>query len=256
MKPQLQERQDEISPVAVSPFRHTSRISFTLSNICNMAAMHPKCPANLEMKHKQILPAKVVLESAKIALENGFKGTFAFHTYNEPTHDPRLCLFVHQIQQLALQFDSQFAPKDLDFFLLTNGFYLTDIICAELFETGFTSIQVSAYGKKEYDRLVAVSADPRYTVVQQSLDMRMDLYESPYIDLAKPCHAPLNEIIVHADGSVGLCCLDWKKKHVFGNLNTESLADIVTKPEMLAVYDKLSSGCRNLDMCRRCNWSR
>ena len=95
-------------------FRRTKRISFELSNICNLADLHKRCPLH-QYQERHILPAEIVYQVLDCCKAYDFQGVFAFHQYNEPGVDPRLFMFMNRIKQLL--------PK-AKMFLLTNGWYL------------------------------------------------------------------------------------------------------------------------------------
>jgi len=64
--------------------------------------------------------------------------------------------------------------------------------------------------------------------------------------------APLNDILINSEGNVGLCCYDWPNTHVFGDLRKSTLADILVSEKFKEVYNRLSTGDRFLDICKKC----
>jgi radical SAM protein with 4Fe4S-binding SPASM domain len=40
------------------------------------------------------------------------------------------------------------------------------------------------------------------------------------------CPLPFYTLVVHSDGAVGICCVDWAKQTIVGNLTKESLTDV------------------------------
>ena len=114
-------------------FEHTSRISIELSNLCNYARIHKKCPLNL-VETPVILPAKIVFDVLETLERYNFQGIIAFHTYNEPLIDPRLFQFI--------EFARKACPHS-DIFILTNGYYLTQTLADELVDSGVSKIIIS-----------------------------------------------------------------------------------------------------------------
>lgn len=75
------------------PFKFTKRVSIELSNLCNYASIHKKCPIN-KIKSPIILSSKIVYSIFNTLKKFSFSGQIAFHTYNEPLIDPRLFKFI------------------------------------------------------------------------------------------------------------------------------------------------------------------
>lgn len=44
--------------------------------------------------------------------------------------------------------------------------------------------------------------------------------------LKEVCPLPFYTLVVHSDGAVGICCVDWAKQTIIGNLNQETLSDV------------------------------
>jgi radical SAM protein with 4Fe4S-binding SPASM domain len=229
------------------PLKNTKRISIELSNLCNYAFIHKKCPVNLE-NEKKILPSKIVLHVIDTLEKLNFAGIIAFHTYNEQMIDPRLFKFIEYTRNKC---------KQCDIFISTNGYYLNQTIANELIEIGVTSIHVSAYTPNEYKRLSSIKVNIPYNVEKMILmDEVLSLYQAPFINLSLSCNAPLEEIIITREGFISLCCRDWQRRYNFGNLNDHNFEEIIRNGILQAVYKKLNSGNRFLDICKRCNWQR
>ncbi len=233
-------------------FKNTTRISIELSNLCNYSKVHKKCPLHLH-KEPRILPEKIFLQIIKTCKEYDFKGGIAFHCYNEPGIDPRLMMFI-KITREAL-------PK-ATIFIMTNGFYFDENLAEEYQKNGVDMLIISAYSPKEEQRFKDIklrSKIPHFSIsklYQIKLDDRLTIYEREKIDCTKPCHAPLDEVIITNEGKVSLCCLEWKREHCFGNLHKQSMADILNSEKVQRTYKNLLSGKRTLDICKRCNCAR
>jgi MoaA/NifB/PqqE/SkfB family radical SAM enzyme len=230
----------------VNLLEHTSRVSFELSNRCNYAHVHKHCPLYLKRNDPPvILMTGLILEVIEYLDKNRFKGSISFHTYNEPLMDPRPFILL----LFALE-------RRLNVMILTNGYYLNQDIAEDLKDSGTTELIVSAYSDAEEERLKKIKVDIPYKVVRRKLDDRLDMYTKPEVKCNKPCGAPLNEIIIGCDGKVRLCCLDWDSKYTFGNLYEKPLEEILKDPCLQGMYGLLSSGKRDLDICKRCGSSR
>jgi hypothetical protein len=232
--------------VAGPLIRQVQRVSFQLSNLCNYASVHPRCPLHGQTA-KQVLPARVVRNTIDELAAVGFNGVIAFHIYNEPLIDPRLFSFIEYSRRVC---------PGARVLILTNGFYLTQTIADELAALGIWNLAVSAYSQSEYDRLARLQVKVPYKVFLALLDGRLDQYDRPPMDLNKPCMAPVRDLSIGPDGRVILCCLDWKSQHSFGNLLSDTLSSILSKETIRTVYRDLLHGNRSLHLCRRCDWIR
>jgi len=226
--------------------KRTSRFSIELSNLCNLSVFHKKCPLH-GVKVPKILSEKIVYRVLDVCQKYNFEGTIAYHTYNEPGIDPRLMLFIGKTRERL--------PK-AEIMLQTNGFYLDQNLAEEYVNHGTNVIRVSAYTESEYERLKKIQLSIPYKVSPIILDERLQQDIRPELNCTKPCYAPLNEIIVTHQGDISLCCLDWKREHVFGNLYTQELEDILMTEKFQLTYKNLSKGIRFLPICRKCNWAR
>jgi cyclic pyranopterin phosphate synthase len=236
-------------PWGEGPFRRTKRISFELSNICNLSHEHKRCPLNLKPE-TQILPASVINSVLETCRRHQFEGVFAFHLYNEPGIDPRLALFLHRIKSVL--------PAARTF-VLTNGWYLTQSLAEELVGHGLDYLVISAYTPAEWERLRQIRLPIPVQVNKQTLDDRLTWYQQELlapVSAGRPCYCPVYEICITCRGEVALCPYDWQRRHIFGDLNNESLEDVLARPDIWRVYEELSAGRRELEICRACKTTR
>jgi hypothetical protein len=126
----------------------------------------------------------------------------------------------------------------------------------ELAEAGVSSIFVSGYFKSEYERISRLSSAIPIEVQMMPLDNRLQMYTGPEKHCKNPCHAPLNEIMVVREGRLSLCCLDWRRDYLFGDLHHQTFEEVLRSGELHGVYERLSQGDRYLELCKRCDWSR
>jgi len=225
-------------------------IYFELSNICNYAYMHKKCPL-YNATEKIILSTKIIKKIIKELECINYSGYIAFHNYNEPLIDPRLFYLTKYIKSILV---------NAKIGLLTNGFYLTQDLTDELYEYGIDVIGISLYSKEEEERLCQIQFRhikvSFYDLYSNGLDNRKKIYEREHINSTLPCYSLLSEIVIRCTGDVDLCCQDWDFRHIFGNLKNTSLEEILSTAEVQVLRRDLKQGRRYLDLCRRCNWQR
>lgn len=69
------------------------------------------------------------------------------------------------------------------------------------------------------------------------------------------CYALRDQIGVLCDGSVVPCCLDKEGDLVLGDLNTQTLEEILESPRARSIYDGFSARRANEPLCRRCGFA-
>ena len=68
-----------------------------------------------------------------------------------------------------------------------------------------------------------------------------------------PCIALWGTLCIHANGEVGLCCMDTTNSILLGNVNTQSIAEIWSGAPMEEIREKHLSGRRNeIPICDGC----
>lgn len=226
---------------------YTKRVSFELSNQCNLARVHKECPLNLESDVKT-LPTEVIMDVLETLEKHKFKGTIAWHTYNEPLSDPRLTSLISTARCLC--------PK-AEQYLSTNGTKLTQKKLDELVAAGLTRIHISAYNERIFDRASDLDFPIKHSVEEGKLIKdHLQIYDQPEKNSDVPCQAPLGEIIVSRDANILLCCREWQRRHTFGDLTKQSFEDLLRSGILHKTHKRLSAGDRYLYLCKRCNWSR
>ena len=69
----------------------------------------------------------------------------------------------------------------------------------------------------------------------------------------KVCPFPFYSLIINSDGEVTVCCADWKRKLVVGDLKNESLKEIWNGEILRSFLIKLLQGEKNsFEMCKKC----
>lgn len=72
--------------------------------------------------------------------------------------------------------------------------------------------------------------------------------------LRKACFRPFNQLYVHYNGNVVLCCCDWKGEVIFGNLLEASLAEVYSSPLPTQYRENLAKKSRRMKLCEVCNY--
>ncbi len=229
-------------------FKNISEIAFMLSNLCNYACEHKKCPAN-HIGQKEILSSKVIFRVLEELKTVDFDGVICFHIYNEPLIDPRLFWFIEYIKKNLIHAKIE---------IYSNGYYLNGQMINELEEIGVDILQVTGYGEKEYERLLDLKTDMAYCVLFGNLDERLNMYEESETPISvTPCKTYFTQVSIYSDGEIGTCCLDYKHPYKLANIYNMSLEEAMNSEKMKTVQKKLLKGDRTLfPICKNCNWNR
>ena len=248
----------------MNPFGTTHYVTLEISNMCNYAPIHKACPA-ADVKTPVTLPSSIVYDVLRTLGEYGYgRGqTISFYVHNEPLNDPRLFMFVAEARQQC---------PEASIVIGSNGWYLTTVLALELYTVGASYILATAYTEKEHMRLNQVRREledlhrrgeidicapdpPAFGVRQiEKFDDRRSMNNRD--EGGRPCYAPLTELIVTADGRMGLCCLDVWHHNAFGDLHSEKFIDVVMEyhPALAGVRADLDMGVRKLDVCQKCSY--
>ena len=237
---------------------HTLSVSLELSNLCQYAWFHEKCPLHREMespfvvREPEILPASIVYRVLDTLARYSYGNTITFHQYSEPLLDPRLFEFIRYARRSC---------PESEIVILTNGHYLTAVLASELLEAGVSQIIITLYGtQSECERkrewvVRELPGDACQYAVRLELDDRLTIYDREPTGSNVPCGAPLGHLGITRRAEVSLCCYDWRREHNFGSLYDQSLEDILGSQSVQETYERLCRGDRFLGICQRCGYS-
>jgi len=233
------------------------RITLMLSNQCPNARSHRKCPAHVA-ETIEVLPARIVRDVIDTLAANGHQPAIAWHCYNEPLIDPRLFAFI-EFARLRL--------PESPIVLWSSAIYLDDGLAAELEAAGVTHWYLTSYSAAEHARLTAMATRHKtawriFTGYlddgQLRLDDRMTIGPPIPPEERQPCNAPIGDLTIWPTGEVGLCCFDWQRTAIFGDLRTTSFADFLASQEecLRSTQAKLRAKEPPFDICRQCRHRR
>ena len=72
--------------------------------------------------------------------------------------------------------------------------------------------------------------------------------------IRESCRRPFNQLYVHYNGNVVLCCCDWKGEVIFGNLMRDSLVEVYSGPVATKYRENLARKNRKMKLCEVCNY--
>ena len=212
-------------------------IRFELSGFCNYN--HELCPKSRDNTRVSLSTDAIKRVMVDIP---GFSGDVGFHNHNEPTIDPRLYSIVSMAKGIW--------PK-CTVSIYTNGEFLDENLIKEGIDAGVDKFNITAYS----DSVRGYFKESRHvSVYDVKFDGRLGIYDRAISPNNIPCGAPVCQIVISRYGDVCLCCQDWNNTVTFGNVYSQSIVSCF--PEMEKVYNKLMSGDRDMEPCRRCSRTR
>ena len=83
-----------------------------------------------------------------------------------------------------------------------------------------------------------------------------ELLASDYFSHRKTvCPSPFYTLVIHSDLQVSVCCVDWAKQTVIGNLHMEQLVDIWNGKKLYEFrMAHLAGNRKNIEACRNCTF--
>jgi len=179
-----------------------------------------------------------------------YTGKISPHFYGEPLMDKRLPSLI------------DYASENLDgaIVIATNGDYLTDNLLQELIRAGLSYLLVTNYDEKLKSEILYFRQKyPGYIKYRSYKDIRNLMNRAGQIFNCKTiysgsCPRPESQLVINWQGKVLLCCNDFYAKHMFGNVNTQSIEEIWNNKEFKKVRNILNRGQREkVDICKYCN---
>jgi radical SAM protein with 4Fe4S-binding SPASM domain len=71
--------------------------------------------------------------------------------------------------------------------------------------------------------------------------------------IQEPCGKPFRELSIRWDGSIAICCNDWRGEYVIGNINDQTLSNLWQHDHFLAARRHLLRGLRTFAPCNKCD---
>lgn len=222
-----------------------TEVAIMISNLCNYACIHKKCPASLVVD-KEIMSMEKIKRILSELKSIEFKGTVCFHIYNEPMNDPRLFSILEYIKK---------EDPDISTEIYTNGYYLNQTMCNEL-EDGLADILIATgYGIQEYERLINLRVNIPFYVLYGYLDDRLENYDSNDNDEVGCCYSLIRQVPIYVNGDLGLCCLDYRHDTELGNVFEQGLITVLNGDKAYKFQKSLLEGKRDCyPLCKKCNW--
>lgn len=211
----------------------------------------------------------------------GFSGRFSPYLQGEPLLDRRLPKLVAMARQTLPQ---------AKLLIQTNGDALTVEKGLALFEAGLHKLIINCYDNHEQaSRMQDIAreiarrqSDLRYIKSSFYRLIRPEYHGQISLEIAiedktgwkedtkenwagnipgalkeplrKSCFRPFEQLYVHYNGNVVLCCCDWKGEVIFGNLLETSLLEVYSSPIATKYRENLAKKNRKMKLCEVCDY--
>ena len=194
-----------------------------------------------------------------------YQGLVSFSGYGEPLLNPNIGDLIHA-----------FVSKQIDVKLISNGdrLHRGKITCEEIDSWNCIQVKFDCYdGQQQYDEMSAICENLQtpYQIKLYSAETgdvskeKIDGIPLKKISnragtlfqvdtLEEPCFRPMYKPVIDWNGDVYVCCEDWVKVDVFGNIHEQSFSDIWWSEKFMQARRNLSQGHRQcLRSCATCN---
>jgi cyclic pyranopterin phosphate synthase len=226
-------------------------VAIEISTFCNRTCSY--CPNSTNPTPKNFMSMDVFEKCLDRLAEIDWSGPLDYNRYNEPTADKRLPDLVRRTVERL--------PKALPR-IITNGDYLTPDYVQELIDAGVVNFSVTRHPpfSEKWDRKMwhLMELFPNHITYNgviegwSRLSNRGGAVELPTYNPISQCDAPSIAFQITMNGDVKLCCADYHKKHIYGNVCRSDLLTIWNNPEFRRVRDEVRSGVARLKICKEC----
>jgi MoaA/NifB/PqqE/SkfB family radical SAM enzyme len=181
-------------------------------------------------------------------LEKNYNGSIVLCGYGEPTMFKQL---VEAVKILSV--------TDASIELITNGELLTPQKVNKLFESGLDVINISVYEEKyltHAQSLVSNLHEHQWLIRNRYLGEieivnRNDIRKNIGTRSKNPCWLLAYKLILNHNGDVMLCCNDWTRSNIYGNIYTTNIWTIWIE-NLHSKRIELLKGIRE-GVCANCN---
>ena len=213
---------------------------------CNRKCPYcPNCFLTPDEDTEQLMPEQIFHKVLFDLMEMDYGGIISYHFFNEPLLHPHLKRLVRQAKQSL--------PKAYQL-LFTNGDFLSDSSHDELVQAGIDHFLVTRHSKKplkaRYKQIVLFPED-----IQHEFNNRGGVLSTLQHTSQVPCFTPSEVMVITCEGDAVLCCSDYHKEAIMGNVLDSSLWDIWHSEKYTLAAELLSTGARAAvhDICKRCD---
>lgn len=204
----------------------------------------------------------------------GWNSQLLFAGFGEPSMNPQM----HEIIRIF----RGILPKQYMVMLSNGAGFIRGGSVKELFDAGITTLALEDYEGGLFDRATIPvgmelmrypsdkEANPHHRSKKKRLVVIDDIKDStkgthsvlnnhagsglPARRVQARCAKVFREVAVKSDGTVSICCIDWRRETEFGNVNTTPLYKIWQNEQFNAARRILITGDRHqISLCSKCD---
>lgn len=218
-------------------------IELNITGLCNRKCSF--CPHSVGYSKETFLSEEVAYKLNKDLLEINYAGIVTFAGNGEPLLNKNLPKIVSVVSN----------GLKGTFKLISNGDLLTKELAEELKQSGLTNFKISKYDSNTKDlsflenvEFVDYRSSPSHEV------NRVEVYTSPReLNIPRYCYLPFYKLFLDYNGDVLLCCNDWKKRTIIGNILKDKIQNIWLSEEFNNYRKNIINLKRNFDPCIFCS---
>ena len=225
-------------------------------DICNRSCSFcPRSDVELYPNTKEKMSLELVSKIAKDLKSMNYSNRISFVGFGEPL------LYKSLVNAVAII--AQELPDCRWIEINTNADFLTKELAEELCLAGCTNITVSMYdldiSQILTDKLASIDIELTFKHCYKenfeiALVNRADIISQKGTGYQGQCFLPFYKMFIDWNGDVLVCCNDWGRKGIIGNLGTNSIEEIWLSEKMNSYRRTLRDGERNhQNPCKYCN---
>jgi radical SAM protein with 4Fe4S-binding SPASM domain len=242
-------------------------VEISNSGMCNRKCVFcPRSDANYPHVN-EFLSEKLHSKLCSQLSKYDYDGVFTYAGFNEPLLHKNIYNHVKE---------ARFYLPDARIEIITNGDTLNRDRLERLFNCGLSTISISAYDNAEQaNKLNNLCKDlklshsqfivrHRYLAPDENFGIKltnrggaMENAKYKINSLNSPinnkCFYPSYEFFLDYNGDILMCCNDWLKKNILGNLKNSDFIEIWTSEKAKASREKLYNGNRGFKPCDVCD---
>ncbi|MFH1510788.1 MAG: SPASM domain-containing protein [Candidatus Woesearchaeota archaeon] len=226
---------------------HTVEIATT--TYCNRKCEN--CQNSLHDRGKHLMVQSLFKKIINDLLALDFDGWISPHFYGEPLTDKRIPEFVRLTKTILPRCRVR---------ITTNGDLLTHDLAYELVHNGVDEFVITSYDDIAFKRMTSLiehlSMQERQKIKHRRVEDLYLMNRGGILNIRnKPvqcCNYPSHYLVIDYMGDVVLCCNDYFRGHVFGNVKNENLINIWRNTGFQRIREELKNGIFSRDICKRC----
>ncbi|MBW5410654.1 radical SAM/SPASM domain-containing protein [Brachyspira hampsonii] len=238
-----------------SAIKHKDRyffhnVTIEISTYCNRKCDY--CPNKDYETPKEFMSWEIFKKIISDLKNIKYSGVLYLSLYNEPLFDDRLVEFTKYVHKEL--------PEVIQL-LISNGDLLNIEKAKELVEAGVDKFLITVHDKNPERNLERLKPVKEFLKEKMRLQTSNDLFlenrgGSVEIDpkkkkiVYKKCQA-IRSLVISKDGNIILCCQDYFKKYIMGNVMEKSILEIWNSYNDLRVK-LLRDNIAELPICKKC----